>query len=32
MDYALSQLCEQVMTARENLHAIEIVGGGTKRF
>lgn len=32
MDYALSQLCEQVMTARANFHAIEIVGGGTKRF
>lgn len=32
MDYALSQLCDQVMTARANFHAIEIVGGGTKRF
>lgn len=32
MDYALSQLCEQVMTARANFHAIEIVGGGTKSF
>ncbi len=32
MDYALSQLCEQVMTARANFHAIEIVGGGTKQF
>lgn len=32
MDYSLSQLCEQVMTARANFHAIEIVGGGTKRF
>ncbi|MCD8494384.1 MAG: glycolate oxidase subunit GlcE [Burkholderiaceae bacterium] len=32
MDYALSRLCEQVMTARANLQAIEIVGGGTKRF
>lgn len=32
MDYALSQLCEQVMTARANLQAIEIVGGGTKQF
>lgn len=32
MDYALSQLCEQVTTARANLQPIEIVGGGTKRF
>lgn len=32
MDYALSQLCEHVMTARANFQAIEIVGGGTKRF
>jgi glycolate oxidase FAD binding subunit len=32
MDYALSQLCEQVTTARANLQPIEILGGGTKRF
>lgn len=32
MDYAVSQLCDQVMTARANFQAIEIVGGGTKRF
>ena len=32
MDYALSQLCERVATARANLQPIEIVGGGTKRF
>jgi glycolate oxidase FAD binding subunit len=32
MDYALSQLCEQVTTARAHLKSIEIVGGHTKRF
>jgi glycolate oxidase FAD binding subunit len=32
MDYLLSQLSEQVMNARASLHAIDIVGGGTKRF
>lgn len=32
MDYMLSELCEQVTTARANYRAVEIVGGGTKRF
>ena len=32
MDYSLSQMCDQVMTARANFRPIEIVGGGTKRF
>ena len=32
MNYVLSQLSEQVTTARANMHAVEIVGGNTKRF
>lgn len=32
MEYALSQLCEQVMTARANFKPVRIVGGGTKSF
>lgn len=32
MNYALSQLSEQVTTARAHMHAIEIVGGNTKQF
>ena len=32
MNYSLSQLSEQVTTARAHMHAIEIVGGNTKRF
>ena len=32
MSYALSQLSEQVTTARANMHAVRIVGGNTKAF
>ena len=32
MNYVLSQLCEQVMTARANYKSIEIVGGHSKSF
>ncbi len=32
MDYRISELAEQVTTARANYRAVEIVGGGTKRF
>ena len=32
MDYRISELAEQVTTARANYRAVEIVGGGSKRF
>ena len=32
MDYRISELAEQVTTARANYRPVEIVGGGTKRF
>jgi glycolate oxidase FAD binding subunit len=32
MEYALSRMSEQVMTARANFRPLQIVGGGTKQF
>jgi glycolate oxidase FAD binding subunit len=32
MEYALTRMSEQVMTARANFRSLEIVGGGTKQF